>query len=73
MRASNKVVIVQLAVAKAIAASDYVLVSAILSEYLPHPLWSEQVSMTIYLNRHVNGALFNYVPVDGWCYVLEGA
>ncbi len=72
MGTSNKVV-VQLAVAKAIADSDYVLMSAILNEYLPHPLWSEQVSMTIYLNKHVVGALFNYAPVDGWCYVLEGA
>ena len=71
--ASNKIVLVQLAVKKAIDDSDYILVSAILHNHLPNPLWSEQVSMTIYLNKHIEGALFNYAPIDGWCYVLEGA
>ena len=56
-----------------IAASEYGDIRSILDEYLPSPLWSEQVEMTRYLGRVVVGALYSYDGNEGWTYVEEGA
>lgn len=71
-KVSNKMVILQLAVSKALAKDEYGDVRSMLDEYLHTPLWSEQVHMTIYLNKHCNGALFTYDHLDGWSYTEEG-
>lgn len=73
MKVSNELVQLQLSLDKAITCSDYIVLAELLNEAMTAPLWSEQVIMTVYLNKHVVGALFHYCPVDGWCYVLEGA
>jgi len=70
---SNKMVVLQLAVSKALALNEYGGARLILDEHLHTPLWSEQVAMTIYLNKHCNGALFTYDHLDGWSYTEEGA
>jgi len=71
MKVSNELVQVQLAVNPSIEANEYGDIRSIMDELLPTPLWSEQVHMTIYLNKHVNGALFTY-DGDGWSYIEEG-
>lgn len=52
--------------------SEYGDIRSILDEFLPHPLWSEQVAMTTYLTKHVKGALFEYEHTIGWSYVEDG-
>lgn len=73
MKVSNELVNLQLALLKSIQASEYGDIRSIMDEQLPAPLWSEQVIMTQYLNKHVNGALFSYDKDDGWYYVEEGS
>jgi len=73
MKVSNELVQLQLSLDKSITCSDYTLIVELLNEAMTAPLWSEQVIMTVYLNKHVVGALFHFEPTDGWCYVMEGA
>jgi len=71
-KSSKQVLTCKALLVKPIQAGKLVNISSILNSSLSAPLWSEQVEMTQHLNLHVKGAMFNYCPVDGWCYVMEG-
>jgi len=71
-KSSQQVLTCKAQLVKSIQASEYGDIRSILDEFLPAPLWSEAVEMTHHLNLHVNGALYDYDPRDGWSYVEEG-
>lgn len=55
-----------------IITNEYGDIRTILDEYMPQPTWSELMSMSTYLTKHVRGALFDYDVKDGWGYTEEG-
>ena len=63
---------VQAAIFSSCISCEYGDIRSILDALLPHPTWSEQVTMAHYLIVHVQGALFSYDPKIQWSYVEEG-